>query len=577
MTISFINEFPSTSITSSKDVIREVIDITVNNVALTTFNLKALRGTSRDIEQVISRAARRAVVSEKYPLEGLNRLTNLASLRIYPEIQEQYQRDLVKICVDRQRPTLIRTLAHYFQSISILTKGAFKAKQIGYRLNGGHAHDANLHHLQSLTNLVRLDLKMLSFVTDIGLSEIGKLSQLQQLSLAHCPNIFGKGLLKFGNLHKLRSINLSGQIPADLEKCGALDVLKTLPELEDIKFGNLLPSQIEVLADHEINPKITAITAHNLKDQDLDNLVRLTKLRYLELVIDKIDLPFQGLQKIDQLIYLNTFKLQLLSIYPFQLSQLQFYENLSNLPNLRDLTLAGHCKFAKNDHLKFPRLECLSLGLKTRNLAHEFHSYSQLKTLKLAEISTADGNGWPFCLPIHTLQIAYFRTLLSLVSLRNLPNLKSLNLSTSLVPSNFDMSHLADLQHLESLDMSFCSHSLRKRDELQGEDLSSQLPIPLPNLQWLDLSGCKITKENFDFIAKIPKLTELNLTQACYSYLDLNDLQNKRPNLDIIAIEENTIRKMGFWRQVATITRIVAENIWWTIKNYFLGVVLLKL
>lgn len=519
---------------------------------------KYLSVKGRRTEHIVARSAHKAIITEKYPLRRINNLVDINSLSFRSNYRKYNRRDLGSVNIEKTHAKWTCRFASIFQFALLTSKIKFEARRLVYRISGGHAHDFELHHLRSLSNLKHLDLSYLRFITDTGLCEIGKLSQLEHLNLAHCCNISGKGLLNLRNLHNLESIDLTGQKPYLLKCAGALDLFASIPNLNSIKFGTLSPMQLKVLSEKRIRLMISTAKVYNLGNSDLDNITNFFQLKELTLSYNQMHASPAGLLKLGELTNLEKLDLALLFTQNPQPKEIfDFIEALTRLPKLNTLKIKGHLGGGKEAIFKLSKVLDLTLEVFQKFRAEDFCSLFNLKSLDIESITTGDGKGWPNKIPLESLRVRKVDTLISLESLRNLPHLKSLDLSRSELPQNFDWSQLADLQHLESLNLNHLNPKIENNETQLDEEGHCGYPFPFPSLLNLSLCNCELSEDNFNLIARMPNLRYLNLTRARYNEANLKQLQKAKPGLHIEFSENFSI---GFFKRMKLKIKFLARS-----------------
>mmetsp|Transcript_5496 Transcript_5496/g.15300 ORF Transcript_5496/g.15300 Transcript_5496/m.15300 type:complete len:245 (+) Transcript_5496:970-1704(+) len=165
------------------------------------------------------------------------------------------------------------------------------------------------------------------------------------------------------------------------------------------------------------------------------------------------------------------------------------------LPHLSSITIYGRASLA-DEHLAnlalFPRLESLSLSYCYKVSEHGFQEVAEL----LPKLSR--------------LELSFCRWLTdrSLGRLRNMPNLRSLCLRSSIGITDLALQQLSHLTSLTSLDLTFCYHLT---------DASLGCLRPLTRLQTLNISDC--TNFSDAGLASLHTLTSLDslMVEGCYA------------------------------------------------------------
>lgn len=562
---------------SPAQIRQQAIALVLKNIHLTTPTLKALSGASSDTREVVSNSARILSISQKQAFTDLRKYSNLKSLICegdHPTTFESSPSDLHTLRSYNSDPVWIRIAVRISNFFIPLQLAAFKAKRLMYRLEGGRVQDAELHHLRALTNLEQLYLKNLRFVTDRGLSEIGQLSQLKHLGFSNCPNILGKGICQMDQLLQLESLKLVGQCPARLRESGALDTLTNLPALQDVQFGPIYPRQLSSLVAHELSQKVKTIEIRRPDLTVIENLVNLPNLE--NLTFSSFDPDYSATEiarQIGQLPQLRSLKFLTGGYWRDAVGVL--LDAAANLPNLTALHLH---QLESKDLTKLKlltQLQSLTLSNAPSRFTDDLSSWPQLKYLDLTRCVVHHVLGWQSTSLLETLKIteSRFLSLLAITTLRDLPELKSLDLNNATLPGNFSLHHLADLEQLQDLDLS--NHRLDTRFSLPRQP-EFRLPVPLPNLTRLSLKGCALSREKFEFIAGLPKLEEIDLTRAQFDEQDLENLKTERPQLRIQRSEPEPTVERGFWKRALTTAVSVAKWWWRSLKSYLLDVVTLR-
>lgn len=517
----------------SQETLRQVIEITGQNVNLTSSALLALRGTNRDLNQIVCRSLCKTDIAQEFPLKGLRHLANISSLNCRGFYNPpNCNGDLWEIQFQMSDPLWIRALKCWMLFYKPFNRIQFRLKQIAYQNTGGQLLDAELHNLRALPTLKQLRLENLRFITDRGLVEIGQLSRLSFLSLRNCHNVTGRGMRDLCCLHQLKSIDLTGKTPYQLQQSGALEALADLPELQEVKLGAIWQSQLEILANSRINQKFKSLVIQCITSDIFDTLINLSQLENLALVSFSQDFSaFFSASKLSTLRHLHTlaFFNELSGIE--QLSPI--FDALSTMAQFTSLHLGELNQSDMESLLQLTQLQSLMIDRDRSSFSSEINVFSKLKYLKLSWPSTIRGDVLLSNSELETLDLeSEFATLSAITSLRHLPKLKSLNLSRAIFPKNFELSHLADLESLQELNLSDYEFSQIDLSSLSS-DLAPKLPIPLPNLEQLIFRGKEISSCLFDFIAKCPKLMALDLARSQFEEEDLQKLRDERPQLCI--------------------------------------------
>lgn len=333
-------------------------------------------------------------------------------------------------------------------------------------------------------------------------------------------------------LHQLKSIDLTGKTPYQLQQSGALEALADLPELQEVKLGAIWQSQLEILANSRINQKFKSLVIQCITSDIFDTLINLSQLENLALVSFSQDFSaFFSASKLSTLRHLHTlaFFNELSGIE--QLSPI--FDALSTMAQFTSLHLGELNQSDMESLLQLTQLQSLMIDRDRSSFSSEINVFSKLKYLKLSWPSTIRGDVLLSNSELETLDLeSEFATLSAITSLRHLPKLKSLNLSRAIFPKNFELSHLADLESLQELNLSDYEFSQIDLSSLSS-DLAPKLPTPLPNLEQLIFRGKKISRYQFDFIAKCPKLMALDLARSQFEEEDLQKLRDERPQLCI--------------------------------------------
>lgn len=518
-----------------------VIEITAKYAPLTNSALKALRGTNRDLNRVVARIARSAILSEDFPFERLENLADLKSLTCRGSYNPpEKEVELPSIRSHKSHPLWVRALKRVFPQLLPCDWIDTRLKRLCCRIFGRRLRDADLRFLKDLPSLEQLRLENLEFITDRGLAEIGKLQQLRTLSLRNCLNVTGRGVSDLRCLAQLETIDLTGQTPHQLEQLGALDTLADLSLLQEVKLGPIWQLELETLSHHRIHQKLKSLKIGCVTSDIFTSLTCLSRLENLTLMAFDPEFSATGeAQKFTNLLCLSSLEF-FNEYYGFeQLSAL--YNALATMPQLRALRLGEVGARDVASLIQLTQLESLTIDSDRSELSLEVSALSKVKHLKLGWPIAIGGNVWLSNSPLETLNCrSEFLTLSAITSLGNLPKLQSLDLSRAIFPKTFDLRHLADLAQLQHLDLSHYENSWVNISSTEG-DLIPKLPSPLPNLVRLRIEGKFISKEQFTFLAKMPALNQLDLTRDQFDKKGLDDLQVERPNLRIHLTEKKAI------------------------------------
>ncbi|XP_074372568.1 receptor-like protein 7 [Apium graveolens] len=299
---------------------------------------------------------------------------------------------------------------------------------------------------------------------------IGFLQSLTFLSLSQC-NISGSIPRSFSNLTQLTYLNLasnhfSGPIPYFL---GNLQNLKIL-YLDFNNFIGLIPRSIGNLTQLSL----LSLNSNSLTDQIPDSLAGLQNLTFLSLSHNKLTGQFPSwVANFSELTFLDLSENSLTGPLPSNLT----------LPNLTFLDLSDNSLNGTipSVFFKFPSLTNLYLDYnKFTGHVHEFDSSKPLLQGFSCSNNLLDG-------PIPH-------------SFSELVNLTSLDFSSNKF-SGVDIGIFSPLKHLESLDLSHNSLSVR----------STSTPMLPPRIQSLLLASCKI-KEFPHFVRTAKSLAYLDLS-----------------------------------------------------------------
>lgn len=532
----------------SRERVRQTFDIVLKHTSLPLKTLLALRGANSDICQVASYALQSAKISSRFPLRNLKSFANLQSLFCQGSYDPKTEWGDLPTGLYPQNSTLARVLSKIEMLIWPYFWIVFEIKRYGYGLRGGQLRDGELHHLCQLSNLAHLRLEHLRFITDTGLYQIGRLRGLRSLSLRHCPNVSGSRIGHLRSLSRLEVIDLTGQRPWVLERCGALSALTNLPKLQEVRFGALSTFELKILFDHPVVEKIKRVELKFATSQALSQLAQFTRLE--EFILRSTAPNFaesstaRGLKDLHRL---RTFR-TMCHLPPDFLSTA--FRALETLPSLTSVNLLSVEKEALSSLMHLTQLENLSMGCRALINATSLSLFPKLRVLSGQGLSIRQGEGWRRRSPLQTLNLNFCSfTVLSLTTLRNLPNLTSLNLEQATLPGNFTLKHLANFESLEKLNLNFVK--IKSRFQALPRLAVLELPVPLPSLTHLSLRGWSLMREQFDFIAQLPRLAQLDLTEAQYSEEDLSQLKSAVSGSPLRILESKVaaISKGGFWRR----------------------------
>lgn len=549
---------------------------TLQNTLSSSRVLSAPHEESPEQREEVETALQCAEISQKFPLKLLRDFPNLQSLTCRGGLRLRNSPNATGSSeLSQMDPNRAGAFLGVFNFSRPLQLIAFQVQRLRYHLTGGQLQDSQLSQLRDLPKLKALRLENLKFVTDRGLEEIGQLTKLQILSLRNCPNILGRGVRQFIHLKNLTAIDLTGQSPLALEQFGALNTLSALSQLQNAQFGPLPPFQLKILSNHRINQKIKQMAVVHADSAAFDHLVNLTQLE--KLTLSSFDPCFSAtaaVRRIASLRKLRTLELSS-SDCPVDVASVLF-DTMTMMPRLATLHLTQLAHENLPGLLRLTQLVNLTLLHGPQISASDISSLSRLKYLKLESCAIQQGTGWLSTCPLETLKASRsrFLTPLTITTLRNLPGLKSLDLNGALLPKNFNLHHLADLEQLQTLDLS--DYTIFSRSQSLANKPHVKLSVPLPNLTRVSLRGCSVSSEQFDFIAQLPKLEEIDLTRAHFAWADLKKLRDERPMLRIYRSRDATTSEENFWRQILSKVHSILQLCLRSLKTYLLTALNLK-
>lgn len=335
------------------------------------------------------------------------------------------------------------------------------------------------------------------WVTNRGLSSIGRMSSLQSLALHDCNSITNNGMTALGGLRHLSSLSLRG---CRKITNNGLEVLQANSALTSLNLhGCKRISDKGLSAVSNLPLKALSLGLTRVKDEGMAYLARLTQLT--ELHCTNEELTDEGIHHLSSLTDLNTLALRDCC----EVSGDALLALLPSLPHLAHLNLYKNWEFGDEQLVKccVHMLGLVSLDLRGTIVTDaglaECTQLSNLRQLALKPHSSlADGNmmvvskltqlrSLALCLP------SYSRALLD--GVKQLTGLRELDLSSDAfgadlsccepLPSQL-VSTLTAMTHLTSLDL-----SRRPLTERQLHELLKKLPL----LTTLTIHGVPISNE----------------------------------------------------------------------------------
>jgi hypothetical protein len=149
----------------------------------------------------------------------------------------------------------------------------------GVILRGTWVGDADLRHLSELPDLNYLDLS-LTHITDQGMSEVGKLRGVTDLSLYYAEYVTDQGIAAIKDWKKLKRLNLHGTKISDT----GLEHIAGITTLESLNVGSTLMTDVGLERLTTLpNLKELTMGGNELGDAGLQALRQMTGLTYLDL------------------------------------------------------------------------------------------------------------------------------------------------------------------------------------------------------------------------------------------------------------------------------------------------------
>jgi len=451
---------------------------------------------------------------------------------------------------------------------------------------------ALLNALSQIQGLRVLDLAGSNLSGSLNLGSIAKLPSLEELNLSNC-NLTSASLNTLSKIetHKnLRVLYLDDNDLSDLLDLGFIAKLPSLEKL-DLCGCRLTSACLNALSEIETHKSLRVLYLDGNDFTDLLDLGSIAKLPSLEKLVlsncnlmsaslktlsriethenlkvlylagndftDLLDLGFVARVPSLEKLYLGNCSLTSASLKT--LSRIEIRENLrvldlsyNDFSDLPDFTF-----IAKLPSLKKLDLSCCSLTSASLNTLSRIETRENLRELSLYDNDFID-----------LLDLGFIAKLPSLVKLRlsdcNLTSaslntlsgiethksLRVLNLCDSNFSGSLDLAFVEKLPSLEKLDLGGCGltpaclntlseiethESLRVLD-LYGNDFSDSLDLAfvakLPSLRELNLSDCRLTSASLNTLSRIESLRELNLSGNYFSgLLDLGFIA-KLPSLE---------------------------------------------
>ncbi len=154
-----------------------------------------------------------------------------------------------------------------------------QGRVIGVSLRGTWVNDSDLHNLNELLSLAKLDLS-LTHITDQGMQEIKNLPGITDLSLYFAEYVTDEGIAAIKGWKKLKTLNLHGTKVGDV----GLEHIAGITTIESLNVGSTLMTDVGLeRLTNLTNLRQLTMGGNELGDAGLQALRQLPGLTYLDL------------------------------------------------------------------------------------------------------------------------------------------------------------------------------------------------------------------------------------------------------------------------------------------------------